>query len=87
VQSNEKYSQLYAAEQAVRHVERGWLGVQLRKPTGQEEAMLDLPHGAVITKLLAQGPAFAGLSRFPSLALTDWLITGGQPALRGRLLQ
>ena len=49
--------------------------------------MLDLPHGAVITKLLAQGPAFAGLSRFPSLALTDWLITGGQPALRGRLLQ
>jgi hypothetical protein len=27
VQSNERYSQLYAAEQAVRHVERGWLGV------------------------------------------------------------
>jgi len=40
-------------------VDRGWLGVQVRKPTSQEEAMLGLPHngGAVIVKLLEDGPA------------------------------
>lgn len=46
-------------------VERGWLGVQLRKPTTQEEAMLGLPHegGVVIVKLLDDGPAIkSGLS-------------------------
>ena len=40
-------------------VERGWLGVQLRKPTTQEEASLGLPHdgGAFVVKLLEDGPA------------------------------
>ena len=46
-------------------VERGWLGVQLRKPTTQEEATLGLPHdgGAFVVKLLEDGPASkSGLS-------------------------
>lgn len=46
-------------------VDRGWLGVQLRKPTTQEETMLGLPHngGAVVVKLLEDGPASkSGLS-------------------------
>ena len=46
-------------------VERGWLGVQLRKPTTQEEATLALPHdgGAFVVKLLEDGPASkSGLS-------------------------
>jgi serine protease Do len=46
-------------------VDRGWLGVQIRKPTSQEEAQLGLPHdgGAVIVKLSEDGPASkSGLS-------------------------
>ena len=46
-------------------VERGWLGVQLRKPTTEEEATLGLPHdgGAFVVKLLEDGPASkSGLS-------------------------
>jgi S1-C subfamily serine protease len=52
-------------------VERGWLGVQLRKPTSQEEAMLGLPHegGAVIVKLLEDGPAIkSGLAAGDAIA-------------------
>jgi len=46
-------------------VDRGWLGVQVRKPTTQEEAMLGLLHdgGAFVVKLLEDGPASkSGLS-------------------------
>jgi len=52
-------------------VDRGWLGVQVRKPTSQEEAMLGLPHngGAVVVKLLEDGPASkSGLSAGDAIA-------------------